>query len=161
MLLQNFNKIVPYYGANAKFENGSSSSGYNSATLLQNNYAGDQSSSRYMNNGSISNGVHFAVFVGKGDTEPTFTDYALASKATELTWLTASVTKDVNHVLYSVTSTFKNDTESPVVIKEIGFGWYGNNSNDGYGILIARSVLETPVTIGVGESYAFTYSIEL
>ena len=162
MILQNFVKELSYQYGTMKYENGASTgSNYSLSNWLGAIRVGDPCSARYWTGNGYSNGIHWAIFVGKGDTEPTFTDYALVSKATELTWLSGGMTVDSNNTLWSLTSTFKNNTESPVVIKEVAMGWYHNSTSDGYGILIARSLLETPVTIAPGETYAFTYNIEV
>lgn len=158
MLLSNFAKILSSYQPAPKREDGATHSGMSQNLYLSNTNAGDQCSNSCTGGGS---GIHWAIFVGRGDTEPTLNDYNLVDKARELTWLQSSVRLGVNNVWTSVTSTFKNETSAPITIKEIALGTYLNFATDNYGVYLARSVLETPVTIGVGESYAFTYSIEI
>lgn len=100
------------------------------------------------------------VSVGKGDTEPTYDDYQLADLITDLTYVSGSGQGSYNsRIIRSVTAVFRNDTANPITVKEIGLGFQTNTGNNGF--LAARSVLETPVTIGAGETYAFTYNIEV
>lgn len=104
--------------------------------------------------------------VGFGDTEVSESDYTLADGNYANRKLTSVVQTYSNsgRQLLSMTATFKNDGDSPVTVKELGLYIANSGNQQGtptvYG-LVARSVLETPVTIGVGESYAFTYSVEI
>lgn len=104
------------------------------------------------------------VGVGSGETEPTIDDYSLESVLSNLTLVSRSTVwgKDETPIMYNATTVYRNDTSSPITVKEVAlyYAWQGytdaNNS-----LCFARSVLETPVTIGVGETYTFNYSIEI
>lgn len=104
--------------------------------------------------------------VGFGDTEVSESDYVLADGNYDNRKLTCVVQtySNIGRQLLAMTATFKNEGSSPVTVKELGLYIANSGSQQGqsnvYG-LVARSVLETPVTIGVGESYAFTYSVEI
>lgn len=103
----------------------------------------------------------FTLFVGTGDTAETAEDYKLAN-AVELAVTGASCLHADNGKTF-VTRTFQNNTESAVTIKEVGlyvFRCIGNQANNQI-VMIGRKVLETPVTINVGDVYTFTYSVNL
>ncbi len=102
--------------------------------------------------------------LGTGTTEPTFEDTFLETPIETLSFVSGSVvysggTKNI--ITYS--ATVRNNTEAPITVREIGIGVYhwSTGSTNNCGTMIARSVLETPVTIGVNEAYAFTYTIEI
>lgn len=110
------------------------------------------------------NGVCF--LVGTGDTEPTTADLKLAEDVTTQLEFVGGTARNnqggASDTLMVVTATYKNATGSPVTIKEVGIGktyraYFGSNVC----IVYARAVLETPVTMGVGESFTFTYDISI
>lgn len=101
------------------------------------------------------------ISLGTGDTPATNTDYKLDS-VVNLTFVNGTITYNTGNSLFIVSSNYRNDTESSVTIKELGFGLgYHQANGNGTSALISRSVLDTPVTINAGETYAFTYSIEI
>lgn len=106
----------------------------------------------------------FWVGVGSGETEPTTDDYSLESVLSNLTLVSRTSVwgGDETPIMYGTTTVYRNDTSSPITVKEVTmyYAWQGHTDNNN-SLCFARSVLETPVTIGVGESYAFTYSIEI
>ena len=102
--------------------------------------------------------------LGTGTTEPAFEDTFLEEPIETLSFVSGAATYSSgtkNIVTYS--ATVRNNTEAPITVKEIGIGVYhwATGVTNNCGTMIARSVLETPVTIGVGEAYAFTYTIEI
>lgn len=114
-----------------------------------NNFAGSQTS--YANRPDV--------VIGAGDTPPQLSDYNLESPLSlTVTMRSWTVSSDTQRLLSSVT-VYRNDTDSPVTVKEVGFQMFFGSSYPQ--VLIARSILDTPVTINPGESYAFTYSIEI
>lgn len=124
-----------------------------SSTVKDNNYA----YSRY--NGMV-------LFVGTGDTPVTAEDYCLA-EAKELSVTGASCVHSSNEKT-AITRTFVNETGEDVTIKEVGayifFTGYGNTGNGSYNypvVMIGRKVLDEPVTMAVGDSYTFTYIIDM
>ena len=108
-----------------------------------------------------------ALLLGGGATEPTFDDYQLED------WISSSVLKYIGgstisssgNIVRSQTSIYQNISDSPVIIREVamGFNWsqYNNTTPPNAYSILTRSILDTPVTINPGESYAFTYSIEI
>lgn len=165
MLLVGFRNFIGARTPVQKLENGTTNTSITNImgfdNMITRVYGGSPCDYNYTTGGSASTGLHWFVAVGRGDTEPTFDDYALADKARELTWLHGSATVNTGNTIWSVTNTFRNDTSAPITIKEIGLGIYPNQNADNYGVYLARSILETPVTIGVGETYSFTYNIEV
>ena len=102
----------------------------------------------------------FTLFVGTGDTAETVEDYKLAS-AVELAVTAASCLHADNGKTF-VTRTFQNNTENAVTIKEVGLYVFRCTGNvDNRVVMIGRKVLDTPVTLEVGDAYTFTYSIDL
>jgi len=159
------------YAANGHTGKGSCSdytyttnTGSNSYTNEQENYnwAGVVSSiaPNYDANNAYTRWNGFTLFVGTGDTAETVEDYKLAS-AVELAVTAASCLHADNGKTF-VTRTFQNNTESAVTIKEVGLYVFRCAGNvDNRVVMIGRKVLETPVTIEVGDTYTFTYSIDL
>lgn len=97
-----------------------------------------------------------AIVVGSGDTEVTYDDLKLDNDISgTLTFVVGSaITNSVaNRIFYSITANYKNATDAPITVKELGIF--------SVGCIYTRSVLDTPVTINPGETYAFTYSIEI
>lgn len=109
----------------------------------------------------------FVIFVGSGDTAVTAADYCLDS-ALELAVLDASCYHN-EYQRTEVRRTFQNNTVNAVTINEVGlYVFTQNNLNFEPGdtrnfplIMIGRRVLETPVTLQVGDSYTFTYVIDM
>lgn len=165
MLLVGFRNFIGARTPVQKLENGTTNTSITSImgfdNMITRLYSGNPCSNSFWAGSSTSTGIHWFVAVGRGDTEPTLDDYKLEDKARELTWLHGSMIANTGNTVWTATNTFRNDTSAPITIKEIGLGIYPNQSADNYGVYLARSILETPVTIGVGETYAFTYSIEI
>lgn len=110
------------------------------------------------------NGICF--LIGTGDTAPTTADLKLAEDVTTQMEFVGGTAQNnsggASDTLMVVTATYKNTTGSPITIKEVGIGksyrpYYGANVC----IVYTRAVLETPVTMGVGESFTFTYDISI
>ena len=102
----------------------------------------------------------FTLFVGTGDTAETAEDYKLAN-AVELA-VTAASCQHADNGKTFVTRTFQNNTESAVTIKEVGlYVFRCAGAVDNRVVMIGRKVLDTPVTINVGDVYTFTYSVDL
>ena len=112
---------------------------------------------------NIQNG--FILFVGTGDTPVTANDYKLDTPIS-LPVASASCKHNTDNTTV-VMRTFVNETEDDIEIKEIGLYVFQTNrytSSDTrtfLPVLIGRKVLENPVIIGTGSSYAFTYTINM
>lgn len=102
----------------------------------------------------------FTIFVGTGETTPTAEDYKLDTPV-ELDVLDASCYHFENGMTV-VSRTFQNNTESDVTIKEIGVYIFahGGNTASHPCVMIARTVLDTPITIPVGDVHTFSYKID-
>ena len=102
----------------------------------------------------------FTIFVGTGDTAVTADDYKLYTPVT-LSVVSAQCTQNSDGTVITL-RTFTNNTVEDVVIKEIGlylFRYtYGGSTPI---VMIGRKVLSTPVTIPVGASYTFTWTINM
>lgn len=103
--------------------------------------------------------------LGASDTPVAYEDANLVDPISTLTKVSSSFVAETSgsKTLLTYTMTVRNDTEAPITVKEIGVGGYhwATGATNTSGIMIARSVLDTPVTIGVGEMYSFTYTISL
>lgn len=109
--------------------------------------------------------------VGYGETAETPSDYRLADGNISNTLLTATASGVNTHaasptqrMFFSVYTTFQNNGNSDVIVKEVGV--YGNPSTNGYAyntntVLLCRKVLDNPITIAPGESYNFTYQLKI
>ena len=127
-----------------------------------------------INNNNYSTSVLFhnnmKMVLGDGNTTPTIDDYSIENEVNSLTLIsfvcpnqTLNTTigyGDINSIL-TATATYKNNTNSPIEIKEIAlYGYYASQSygDDKY-YMILREVLETPVTIAPNTTKAFSVTI--
>ena len=94
--------------------------------------------------------------VGTGDTEPKETDYKLDNYV-EMTPIAQSQNGGAGNIL-NASRTLRNDSSSPVIVKEVGLYFKANGSGR-LKLLLARDVLPTPITMQPGESYTFTFKI--
>lgn len=114
------------------------------------------------------------VRVGSGTTAPALTDYCLANELNTLTKVTENIypnLSETGHKAYgyytavsSFSVTYRNDTNADITVNEIGVFFYNGSPVTSYGddkwIMFARGVLDAPVTIGPGETYTFSVTIE-
>lgn len=106
------------------------------------------------------------VDVGFGNTSVTKDDYKLANSNTidnrTLTWIASQLTNVTPSITTAIT-TYRNDTSTDVVVTELGIVIKNINGatrpNNNY--LLARKVLDTPITVPAGATMAFTYSIDM
>lgn len=62
----------------------------------------------------------------------------------------------------AITSVFRNNTSDTYTVREIGMVVKDNAANmNSKNVLIARSVLSEPVVMEPGDTYTFTYTIEI
>lgn len=153
MILKNFQAGFNYNGYSAK-----TMSGTDSYTNLQN--IGSLNQAAHYGGG----GSGYGVVIGAGDTPPTLDDYDLADSSImandKMKSLIASQSwsRDNGAV---VTVQWLNNSNEAITVKEVGLSQktasssYAKNVNT----IVARKVLDTPITIQPGETYAFTYSI--
>ena len=114
--------------------------------------------------------------VGSGTTPVTDDDYKLDAPITTLTAVSATTsckTADTEEVLspttFTITTTYRNSTEAPVTVNEIGimipvgykYSGSGTMSNALSSCLIYREVLETPVTIEPGQLRTFSIATDV
>ena len=100
-----------------------------------------------------------SMMVGSGTTEPTKDDYRLESQENGLSVVSSSSTAantpsyQQNYIL-NYTRTYKNNTESPITISEVGLYFtYDNNT-----FLITRDTFE-PVVIQPNDIYVVSVTI--
>ena len=114
--------------------------------------------------GTNSSGFH--VIVGGGDTAPTSDDYDMADTSILGTNQLRSIKQGATFTMLNsavVTTQWRNDSSSPIVVKEVGLACkispatYDKSVN----ILVSRKVLDNPVTIQPGETYTFAYNIKV
>lgn len=136
------------------------------ATTGSNDYTEEQGSYTYKityTASSTSGYYNFSasplIYVGTGTDEVTADDYKLSSAAA----LTPTAAEcKYSGTTYNTIRTFINDTEEDITVTEMGLYLAPNKgSTASYAVLIAREVLSSPVTIGVGETYTFTYTLNL
>ena len=92
--------------------------------------------------------------VGSGDAVESANDYKLDNYINTLSYVSGVAGN--NGDLTTKTTTFKNNTSSTIVVKELGlyYGWSNMTP-----VLIARKVLDTPVSIEPGETKTFSVHI--
>lgn len=99
--------------------------------------------------------------VGSGATTVTYEDTGLANPITSLTVLSASQVTASGKIIKYIDTTFRNDTASPITVRELVFGFNLTSNSKRCGFVIARKVLSHPVTINPEETYSISYSIVL
>ena len=159
MLLNNFNTGFFYGNSYIQMMDGDNGSAKAQLNRLDDN----NSHSHY---GGVGNGA-FHVVIGAGTTAPTKTDYDLADSsimaADKMASITHTATFDVSTGATNSVQ-WRNESNANIVVKEIGLAYkvYSQNQyNKHVNILVARSVLTTPVSIAPGETYVFTYNIRI
>lgn len=105
-----------------------------------------------------------AMLVGTSDTPPTVNDIKLGNQI-QLTHINDSCSM-VDGVI-SLIREFQNNTDSEVTIKEVGlYVISGNTSNSAstfenlFIFLVGRNILQTPVTIPIGDIASFQYRVD-
>lgn len=105
-----------------------------------------------------------AMLVGTSDTPPTVNDIKLGNQI-QLTHINDSCSM-VDGVI-SLIREFQNNTESEVTIKEVGLYVISGNTTSSSGsfenlfiFLVGRNILQTPVTIPIGDIASFQYRID-
>ena len=105
--------------------------------------------------------------IGNGSTPPTANDIKLASKIDTGFSVVSQATyvSNFSNSFATITRVIKNTSDTDIIVKEIGIigSGFGYNSG-GYGeftgqFLIAREVLDVPVTIKPGEKHSFTIDL--
>ena len=105
-----------------------------------------------------------AMLVGTSDTPPTVNDIKLGNQI-QLTHINDSCSM-IDGVI-SLIREFQNNTESEVTIKEVGLyvisGNTGSSSSSFENLfifLVGRNILQTPVTIPIGDIASFQYRVD-
>lgn len=138
---------------------------FNGALLNNINIVGNPTNAAYYSVSSYG----WYCDVGFGDTAVAHDDYKLADSnaigesAGALTYVTGQTLITYPSIRMCIT-TYKNNGSSDVVVKELGLVGKTSNSaaNDkSRNHLIARKVLDTPITVPAGATMAFTYSIDM
>ena len=125
----------------------------------------------YIDNKNIGTNTSPVLFkIGTGTTAPSIMDFKLENENTLLTpmqiskvyYLDGKVSFEESSFLYSITKTYKNNTENNITITEAGiFAFEGNGANQSsvkY-YCIDREVFN-PVIIKPGETYSFSITIK-
>ena len=125
----------------------------------------------YIDNKNIGTNTSPVLFkIGTGTTSPSIMDFKLENENTLLTpmqiskvyYLDGKVSFEESSFLYSITKTYKNNTENNITITEAGiFAFEGNGANQSsvkY-YCIDREVFN-PVIIKPGETYSFSITIK-
>ena len=105
-----------------------------------------------------------AMLVGTSDTPPTVDDIKLGNQI-QLTHINDSCSM-IDGVI-SLIREFQNNTESEVTIKEVGLyvisgnmGGASSSFENLFIFLVGRNILQTPVTIPIGDIASFQYRID-
>lgn len=125
-------------------------------------------------NGNSNNAFNFydpysykstlAMLVGTSDTPPTVDDIKLGNQI-QLTHINDSCSM-IDGVI-SLIREFQNNTESEVTIKEVGLYVISGNTGSStstfenlFIFLVGRNILQTPVTIPIGDIASFQYRVD-
>jgi hypothetical protein len=147
------------------FGYGSDYSGGNGNYKLPNGSTGTLSTDTY------TRGI---IDIGSGTTTPTSSDYCMENENTTLTYLSDVSDAPIGgqydkNYIYSCTTTYKNNTNNPITVTELGLyrTSSGNRASvpieestpiENMGVLIAREVID-PVIINPSEVKSFTMVI--
>lgn len=158
MLLRNFQ--TGFGSANAVY--GLAMDGATIGTIYLGNLAYPSQNIHY--GGNYNGGAH--VVIGAGDTPPTLGDYDMADSSIMASNKMASLTQSATWTKTdgtAVTVQWVNNSNAPITVKEVGLAMkIGNQAyNKAVNVLLARKVLDAPVTIQPNEVYAFTYGITI
>lgn len=153
-----------YRVASFKFTNGTvPSTGSASGLSVCDTQANQNNIGGYCPLGYNRTFANLSVMLGSGTTEPDATDYTLAS-GISTSDLSVSVQKtfsaDENgaHILLTISG--QNNTGSDIDITEIGITMPICIASPTVGtrtLLLAREVLDTPITVAAGSAYSFVY----
>lgn len=112
--------------------------------------------------------------IGSGSTSPTKSDYKLENwiPTSKVKFVSSRVTQNKNYLdydeppefIFNYSTTYKNVSSDPVTVSEIGLvvgapNWSTASAvenNKKVKFLLARNVLDNPITIQPGELYTFT-----
>lgn len=154
----NFIPNTGIYGKNYVATTGATTSGYKGFEIHQADIG------RAMANPVISATFGEGIFFGTGPTPATVNDHTLESvigSGIEIIYSTVSVGKEVDG-RYSVCGqyTLRNTSGEPINIYEIGcFAKIYSSSSSSKPVLMERTVLPEPITIGWGEVKLVTYKL--
>lgn len=137
---------------------------------IDNNYQYTSSVSAFCDfiDSSISSSSGYGLYLcfGSGTTEPTKNDTTLASIINGFTHINGSITArnnndSDNNRLFTHTKAVQYTGDEDVVINEVGLFFNPGVSGTGvYGALLAREVLDEPITMSKGDMRSFTFNIE-
>ena len=165
MLLYNFNSgfcsnQYPYYNySNLKDMSGTNRT---NGTISLSYMSGINSGSHY----SGSSSGAFYVMIGAGDTAPTRDDFDMADTSIVASDKMVSLVQTATYTKaggITATTQWKNNSSSPITIKELALTFKFNSAayQKSANVIVARQVLDTPVTVQPGETYAFSYNIKV
>lgn len=105
--------------------------------------------------------------VGFGNSGENSNDYALSdANATNesLTCISQTAITKEDTDIYAAEAVFKNEGSTTIIVREIGmFVGKAGSSTSAYTdcMLVGRDLLDAPLSIQAGESYKFTYRVNL
>ena len=98
----------------------------------------------------------WGIFCGSGDTPPTEDDYTLAEPLS-LSYTAGSITNTVINKV--IQYTIQNNNSEAVTIRELGL-CYNRTYTDNIKLLANRKLLDTPITLEVGEQAVITFTVD-
>lgn len=103
--------------------------------------------------------------IGSSDTPVQDADYTMGQPITEgIAGTTTSCgLSTIGPTLWTVSRSFTNTSSTDIEIKEVAIFRSAYQWNDGpgvYNMMLARDVLDEPITLAPGESKTFTYTIK-
>lgn len=118
-----------------------------------------------INSDGISSNVSGGVCIGfgAGSRQVSLEDYNLETIINNLSYQSSSV--ETTEEGYTVITSAKNNTSTDIIVSEVGIFCRGRSGHSGmdfeseYPFMLARNVLETPITIKPNETKTFTITI--
>lgn len=120
----------------------------------------------YINRSYSANYDGVCIYTGSGTTEPTAEDYNLESPYSDVQMTTctgSSVDNSASTVsrIKTYTATLENKAEENRTISEVGLMiGFPSSSSEKVKLLMAREVLDNPITLEPGDTVTFTFRID-
>lgn len=100
---------------------------------------------------SSGSNTQYKIAIGSGTTSPKKTDYKLENQIAD-----ALASIDMTGGMATASITYKNTSSSDKTVTEVGLLTY----DPGYSWMLARELLENPITVRVGEVKSFSITLD-
>ena len=102
------------------------------------------------------------IICGTGNTPVTAQDYRLENQLVdEITFVSQGVVCDLTKRTVTMTKTLQNVSQEPVTIRELGYIVHQQAGTENVNFLVAREVLDEPITVAPGETFMVPMTFQL